>query len=264
MKFNVLVLATLLLAAHSLQAQGILIVQQETRDGKTTTNQVQIDKTHMRAETHALGDSQAFVFDGAAQVARMLNLDKKTYMELTKAQMDELGSQMSAVMKQMEEQMKNLPPAQRAQMEQMMRGGMPGMPQANAAPLQYRPAGSDKVGQWSCSKYEGFRGAEKQMEICTVDPKVLGVNAADFEVTKQFAEFMKALAPQVGDQITLFGTTESQGFSGVPVRRTTFSQGKPGVVSEIKEFRRDTFPASVFETPAGFSKQTMPAIGGRR
>src|SRR5690349_16531603 len=70
-------IAVLLLTAQILQAQGVLLVEQETRDGKSTTNQIQLDKNHMRAESHNTGDDMAVVFDGGAQVIRMINLDKK-------------------------------------------------------------------------------------------------------------------------------------------------------------------------------------------
>ena len=258
-----------LLAAQALQAQGILFVQQETRDGKSSTNQVQLDKTHMRAESHASGDNVAVVFNGATQTVWMINQDKKTYMEMNKAQMDQMkqqmggaSAQMSAAQKQMEEQLKNMPPAQRAMVEQAMRGrgGVPGaapQPAAALARLQYRPAGSDKVGQWSCTKYEGFRGQEKADEVCVVDPKEFGLTAADFDVAKQLAEFMKTLAPQSADQAVGIGTPEEQGYSGFPVRHILYTNGKVASTVELKEFRRETFPASSFELPSGFTKQNM-------
>ena len=77
----------------------------------------------MRAESAGPdGVTQVFVFDGTAQVMRMINYDKKTYTEMTKADVDRMGAQMAGAMAQMQEQMKNLPPAQRAQMEAMMKG----------------------------------------------------------------------------------------------------------------------------------------------
>ena len=259
--------------------------QQETRDGKTSTNQVQFDKAHMRAETHASGDDVAIVFDGPSQTVRMINLDKKTYMEMTKAQMDQMkqmmggassssaspsaaSDQMSAAQKQIEEQMKNMTPAQRAMVEQAMKGrGMPGMPgtpgatPAAAAPaaMQYREAGSDKVAQWTCTKYEGMRGQEKVAEICTVDPKEFGLTPSDFDIAKQLADFVKSIAPQVANQAVMFGTATEQGFSGIPVRHISYSGGKVTSTIELKEFRREAFPASNFDVPAGFTKQTMGA-----
>jgi len=152
----------LFFAANIAQAQGVLFVQQETRDGKTNINQIQMDKTHMRAESHASGEANAFVFDSTTQVARMINLDKKTYVEINKAQMEQMSGQMNSAMAQMQEQMKNMPPEQRAMVEQMMQGrGMPG-PAAAAPKVEYRQAGTDKVGQWTCTKYEGSVAGPKR------------------------------------------------------------------------------------------------------
>ncbi len=240
-----------IVTARPLQAQGVLFIQQETRDGKTSVSQVQLDKTHIRAESRATGENTAFTFDAASKTVRSINLDKKTYMEINGAQLQQLQQQMT----QMQEQLKNMPPQQRALMEQAMRGrGMPGMG-AVSAPLTYRQTGSDKVGQWACTKYEATRGQEKIMEVCTVDPKEFGLAPSDFDVAKQLADFLKSLVPQAGDQIVLYGSAADQGFSGIPVRRTVYLNGRVESVSELKEFRRETFPASVFDVPAGFRRE---------
>jgi hypothetical protein len=270
-RFKLRSIVILLFAAQAAHGQGIVFVQQETRDGKTTTNQIQLDKSHIRAESHASGEAAAVVFDAQAQVVRMINIDKKTYSEIDKAQLEQMKQrmdgamgQMSAAQKQMEEQLKNMPPEQRAMVEQMMRGrggmpgGMMGMPGAAAqARPEYRAAGSDKVGQWTCAKYEGFRGQEKVSEVCTVDPKVFGLTPADFEAARQLAEFMKTLAPQAADQGLAYGTPEEQGFPGMAVRRISYNGGKATSTSEIKEFRRETFSASTFAVPSGFTKQNL-------
>ena len=247
----------LMLVAQALHAQGITMVQQETRNGKSTTSQIQLDKTHMRAESQASGSNSVFLFDATSRTARIVDVDKKTYTQLDASQMQ----QMQQALAQMQEQMKNMPPQQRAMMEQMMRGrgGMPGMG-APVTPIQYKQTGSDKVGQWSCTKYDGFRGTDKVAEICTVDPKDLGVTPADFEVAKQFAEYLKGLIPQAAEQVTLYGSAE-QGFTGVPVRRTQFANGKVDSVSELKEVRREAIPSSAWEVPSGFTRQQF---GGQR
>ena len=76
-----------------------------------------MDKTHMRAESHASGESNAFLFDSTTQVARMINLDKKTYVEINKAQMEQMRGQMNSAMAQMQEQMKNMFAEQRAMVD---------------------------------------------------------------------------------------------------------------------------------------------------
>ena len=250
-----------LLTAPLYAADGILIVETTTRNGKVETNQIQIEKTRMRAESaDANGEKRVFMFDGTAQVMRMVDVDKKTYSEMTKAEVDQMGGQMSAMMAQMQEQMKNMPPERRAQMEAMMAGrGMPGM----AAPEKtvYRKTGTDRVGKWTCDKYEGYRGDKKVSDLCTVDPKALGFALTDFDVTKQLAAFFQQLMPQNAGQMFQIGNAEAQGFSGVPVRRS-YAMGSQQIVTEISEVSRQAFSDATFAIPAGFQKTESP-FGGR-
>jgi hypothetical protein len=252
---HIAALASVLAAAVvslSAQSQGITLVLSETRDGKATTTLTQMDKSHIRTET----GSGVFIFDGDAQVMRIVNMERKSYTEMTKADMQKMSQQMSAAM----EKLKDMPPAQRAMMEKMMAGrGMPGAGPA-AAPITYRATGSDKAGQWACAKYDGMRAAEKVVELCAVEPKALGLTPADFEVAKELAEFMKSIVPQMADQIALNGTPAEQGFSGYPIRRSHFSGGKVTSVSELKEIKRELIPASAWQAPAGFKRESF---GGR-
>ncbi len=242
-----------------LQAQGILMVEQEKSGGKTATNRIQIDKDHIRSEARVDGSQVAFIFDAPKQVARTVNIDKKTYTEMTKSEMSQMRQQMDGAMAQMQEQLKNMPPEQRQLVEQMMRA-RGGLAAAAPAKIEYRKTGADKVGQWSCTTYDGFRGQEKVMSVCAADPKDLGVTASDFEITRQLQEFMKSLAPQNADQAFVLGTAEDQGFSGIPVRRTRYRNGAIDTVSEITEFRREAFPPATFDVPADFRKE---ALGNR-
>jgi hypothetical protein len=256
--------AAMCLAVSPLHAaDGVLIVEKTTTGGNTKTNQIQIEKDRMRAETAGqAGESQTVVFDGAKQTLWLINDGRKTYSELTKADADRLGGQMSDAMAKMQEQLKGLPPEQRAQIEAMMKGrGMPGMTGGQAPKTEYRKTGTDKVGSWTCDKYEGSQNNQKVSELCTVEPRTLGFSLADFQVTKQMAEFFRKLVPQGADSMFTVGTPEEQGYNGVPVRRVTFRNGQQQSMSETTEARRQTFPASVFEVPPGFQKE---AFGGGR
>jgi uncharacterized protein DUF4412 len=254
--------AMVLNAAAAGAADGILIAQKMTSaTGAVTTSQIQIEKTRMRAETAgASGRRQAMVFDGTEQVMRTIDDQAKTYTEMTKADLDRMSAQMSGAMGQMQEQMKNLPPEARARMEEMMKGR--GISPAGSEPIVYKKIGTDKVGKWTCDKYEGTRGSEKVSEICTVSPATLGFTAADFEVTRQMAEFFAKLVPQGADQLFRIGTATANGFSGLPVRTVSFTNGAPGATTEITDAGRQNFPDSTFAVPAGYTKREM--MGGRR
>ena len=248
----------------SLQAANGLLIVQKTISGTSAPqiNQTQIESNRMRSEsTGPRGEKQVVIFDGARQVLMMIDPAKKTYTELTQAEIESFGSQMSEAMAQMQKELAKMPPEQRTQMEAIMKGRMGGAGRGAAAgKTQYRKTGTDKVGNWTCDKYEGYVGAEKTSEVCTVDPKALGFTAADFAVSKQFAAFFKKLIPQMAGQMFAIGSVEDQGFSGVPVRQT-FSVGGRQVTTEMSEVTRQTFPDANFAAPAGYQKV---AFGGGR
>jgi hypothetical protein len=255
--------ALLVTAGTAQAASGILIVQKTTSGGAVKTHQIQIEPTRMRAESVGPnGGTSALVFDGDKQVLYMIDVDKKTYSEMTKADVDKLATQLSGAMAMLQQQMANLSPEQRAQTEAMMKGR--GLASAAAAPKpHYRKAGTDVVGKWKCDKYERYEGEEKTSQICTVDPKTLGFSASDFAVTRQLADFFSKIMPQNARQIFSIGTGEDQGFSGVPIRSVVTIGGEQ-TTSELAEITRQNFAESTFAVPPGFQKREFLGGRGRR
>jgi hypothetical protein len=245
----------------SLQAaDGLLIIEKSTSGGTPATNQIQIEANRMRAETTGVrGEKQIVIFDGARDVLTMIDDQNKTYTELTKADAEQLGAQMADAMAQIQKQLAGLPPEQKAQIEAMMKGRMGGAG-GGLPKTTYKRAGTDTAGKWTCAKYEGYEGATKTSEVCTVEPKALGLTEADFAVTKQFVEFFKKVVPAMASQAFAIGTVEEQGFAGVPVKRSTTVLGRQ-VTSEITEVTRKTFPDASYAAPAGYQKR--PFAGGR-
>jgi hypothetical protein len=240
-------------------AEGFLMVEKTVMATGTRTSQVQIEHDRMRAEmTGSGGDTQIVIFDGPQQVLRVISVGRKTYTEMTKADIDRMGSQLSSAMAGMKEKIAQMPPEQRAQAEAAMaRLGGPGAGAAVPSKPEYRRVGTDKVANWTCDKYEGFRNGEKIAEVCTVEPKALGFTAADFEIGKQVAAFFKQMLPMSDEQLIGIGTIEAQGFSGIPVRRVRYNAGKVLATSEVTSVTRETFAASTYEVPEGFQKQTI-------
>jgi hypothetical protein len=161
------------------------------------------------------------------------------------------------MMAQMQKALEGLPPAQRAQMEAMMKGRMGSIPGAAATKTEYRRGGTSKVAKWTCDVYEAFQNNQKTGEVCTVSPTALGFNAADFEVSRQLAAFMRGLIPQGADQVFQSGRAQEQGYDGVPVRRVTTIAGRQ-MITELTSVARQTFPDSAFAVPSGFTKTASP------
>ena len=132
MKFSVQVtatcLATLLVGHAASAAQGVVIVEKTTVNGATETHQIQMTPQRMRADVAGPNGPTTVVFDATKQVLYLINTDRMTYSELTKAEAEQMGAQLSGAMTQMQEALKGMPPGQRAQVEAMMKGrGMPGL-----------------------------------------------------------------------------------------------------------------------------------------
>jgi hypothetical protein len=248
---------TILLLTFSAAASaenGVLIVLKTSTGSGQTTNQVQIAKSRMRAEMgDGSGSQRALIFDGARQVMLIVNPERKSYNEITRADVDRLAAQM-------QDMMAKVPPEMRTQVEAMMKGR--GMGAAPPARIEYRRAGTDKAVKWTCDKYDGYQDGQKTSEICTVDPSVLGLSAADFAVTQQFTEFFEKLMPQFAGQILGLGQMQTQGFSGLPVKRVSTSGGRT-TTNEVTDVSRQAFEDSLFAAPAGFQKESFPGMGGR-
>jgi len=270
------------LATRSEAADGVELVQKITSGtGGVQTSQFQIEKTRLRGEiTDATGATQVVVFDSTKQVVDIINMSQKTYMEMTREDVDRMGAQMQGAMAgmqgamagmqaQMAAQMAAMTPEQRAQMEAMMgRRGMAGMAgtaslgaMAAAAKPEYRRGGTSTVARWTCNVYEGFVNGQKTAEVCTVSAATLGFTPADFEVANQLSSFLQRLMPQAANQVAGFGTAANQGFDGLPVRSVTNIGGQQ-TTTEVTAVTRQTFADSLFTVPAGFQKQDMMGMTG--
>ena len=235
-------------------ADGILITQRVTSGGALFTVQMQIEATRMRTEMAGPnGATNVTIFDGGKQVLYSVDPARKTYMEMTKADVARLSAQLRGAMAQTQEQLEKLPPAQRAQMEAMMKG------------VQHTRTGSDTVGRWTCDKYDMTMNGQKIGEVCMVNPAALGFTATDFDVMGQMGAFYSAMATLMPNQLPGVGGIDQRGGSDFPVRTVIMmGQGQPVMTTEVIEAGRRTFPDSLFAVPAGFTKQDLPAeMGGR-
>ena len=249
---------TAILPAQVWAAQGVVIAQTVTTNGKATMSEVQVTQQQMRADIDSPNGRQTVIFNGPKQVLYMINTARKTYVEMTKADADQLSAQMSGMMAQAAKMLESMPPAQRAQMEAMLkgRGG------AAAAP-QYTRTGSDKVGRWTCDKYDVTMNGQKIGEVCSVNPTVLGFGARDFDVMLQMGAFYSAMAPPMAGGLTGPAGIDPRGGSDFPVKTVMIFPGGTAT-TELIEAGRRTFADALFTVPAGFTKQdSNGAMGGR-
>ena len=238
-------LSSLTTAIIGQPADGILITQRVTSGGAPLTIQLQIQAARMRTETAGPdGITNVTIFDGGKGMLYNIDPVRRTYTEMTKADVAQLGAQLKVGPAEIQSQIEKLPPAQRAQMEAMMKG------------VELTRTGVDTVGRWTCDTYELTLAGQKIGERCTVSLATLGFTAADFEVMAQMGAFYSVMAPQLAGQLAGPGGVDMKGSADFPVQTVLMTPGGT-VTTEVIAAGRRTFTDSLFAVPAGFTKQSI-------
>ena len=150
-----------------------------------------------------------------------------------------------------------LPPDQRKAMESMMAKLIPAG--ASGPKTVYRKLGSGgDVGNWATEEYEGQVNGEKHSEIWTTSPKNLAISEADFQAIRDMGKFFEKFAKNM-DWLAHANTAD--GFQGMPVKSISYKEGKPHFLTQIKEAKQESQPASLFEIPAGLTQKKIGKPG---
>ncbi len=258
-RFQAVLLAVILLAGFMAYAEaGVIITSINTsfdnpRDSGTST--AYIDDNGMRIESRAKDESITIIFRSDKEIFWMINTADKSYTEMTKKDIKKIKSQVDEAMRMMQEQMKNMPPEQRAMIEQIMKGkAMPAQPEKT---VFKKVASGVKIGKWKCDKYEGYNGGQLTEEVCTISWKNLGIEQKDLRVMKSMGEFMSELSPHAASHFNVWSDEweKEQGYPGVPVRTISYSMGKKAFQTEIQDIKKQQIDSSLFELPKGLTKQ---------
>ena len=183
----------------------------------------------------------------------------KSYIMFDKATMEQLAKKISTAMEQMKEQLAQLPPEQRAQMEQMM----PGMAGGDRKWIveAVDTGKSDKVEGRACRLWNIKRDGELDDQICVVPYSALpgkeNFQAMFANFAKVFEEMAKSV-PMLAGMMTNEFSAQAK-VNGFPVRTRGYENGTLGDSEQVmKVWREETIPASMFEIPAGYKQKQMP------
>jgi hypothetical protein len=213
-----------LFIAMPLYGQGLTITMKETGPIGETAPTIQTDRTHARLDAPSLASQ--VLYDSSTKTLRLIVPLLRSYREYTPATIA------------------SAPPI----------GGR-GQPASAPTPITYKRTGSSKVKDWTCTTYEGFRGSEKVVEVCSAEGASIGFTSTDFTLVQQAIDMVKTITPpELIERIPTYGSVASQGFAGFPVRRVSFRNGQPEFTTELVEIRRGAVPAENFAVPPGFTK----------
>jgi hypothetical protein len=182
--------------------------------------------------------------------------EQKKIQKIDKEGMAALSTQLEAIM----EQMAQLPPEQRAMMEKMMKGKMPGMSPPPEQRLE--KGGGEQVGPYACTLHTLYSDDQKVSDVCLADPTVaadMGEAMAAFQAMSVFAEDLMAVArdlPLAG--LVKTPLLELDEMDGFPVRSREYDDSGAIVrESTLKSITPREIDPSVFAIPEGYKIQDL-------
>lgn len=204
------------------------------------------------------------IFRGDKELFWAIDHEKKEYTEITREMMEQMGQSMGDAFKQMEEQMANMPPEQRAMMEQMMKGQMQMMSQAASEPTTLKKTGEKKkISGYSCTKYEVLRGTEKVREMWMMDWNNIKDGKEALEAFEAMSRFFKSLIETCKDtpfaQMLDNPYSKANKLNGFPVLTVEIDGGVATYETVFKSIQKKSIPKDKFSPPKGYklNKQDM-------
>ena len=194
----------------------------------------------------------------------MLDPKKKTYVAMTRAELDEMAGKMGDAMGEMQAQLASLPPDQRAMVEQMMKSkgaGTSGAGEAKPHVITATDSGkSESVNGKNCRTWNIKSDDTLVRQLCVVPYASLPGAAEMRDVIKHLAELTEKLTAAV-KQFDTGAADELNGIGrvdGVPILTRSFTDGQPdGTESIVKEWTTRANPANLFGVPVDYKLRKL-------
>ncbi len=209
------------------------------------------------------------LYDASRDVIIHVNSDRQEYTEIDRATLNEFAEtaaemqqQLAPQMAQMREQLKSLPPEQRAMIEQQL-GSLANMGATEskaAEPFELVKRGSRTVAGFRCQVYEVMQGKQRKSEVCVASAADAGVSKADYATLTAMTEFMREMASSAQRLSAGLGGSSTMalgGAKGVPVSVRDFESGREFAVASVSDKPLDDTRFSEYRT---YQRQEMPGL----
>lgn len=232
----------------------------ESATGKESLT-VRVKGPMVRWDARELEKGQRYVlFDSARNVMIVVDNGHKEITELNpetlRRQREQMQAQIAPMMKQLQAQLKNMPPEQRRMIEKQMGAMM--KPPGDTPETAYttKPIGSGSVMGIPCRRHAILRDGKPEHEVCVATRADAGVPADDYKTMRKTFEAARAMASAVAAaSVPMSGDLE-----GVPLEMKSETQG---TVRTLKSLSTDPLPADPFALPP-YKKVTFDGIPGMR
>ncbi len=260
-KFSAAVLSAVLTMASAWAGQVTTVRFEEREPGsdESRTGTIQFRGDRMRIES-ASGEDDGpglIIFRGDRQLLWIIDVEDESYFQMDRESVENMSDRVSAAMKRYQEQLDQLPPAQRELAEKMMKGRLP--EPAPKAAVEIRDAGREEtIDGYPCRLYEIYRGDEKDSEVWATDLSSVP-GAEDFaRLLKAVGEFWQPLVQSFpgGEEPGEIDFAALGGLHGFPILVKNFdSAGRVSNEVHMTEIASVEAPDSAFELDPSYRRR---------
>jgi hypothetical protein len=233
-------------------------VNRDLSGGRTTTINTWAQGGMMRVETQPTESMMIFKDDTIYAISHK----DKTYVAMDRATMKRMAEQINPHLKMLQEQMKNMSPEQRAQMEKMLGRSLPGTEESKQEIK--RTSRNDKISGYSCTFVEVRENGVLTDEMCIAAGSALKGSADLLAAAKKMTAVMEdMMASMDAPWLKQMAQKQMQNFEalgGIPVLSRHFVDGKPQSETTVNNISNETLAAALFEIPAGYTKKDMMSL----
>lgn len=241
-------------------------VDMKASGGQADTMHALVGGTSLKINvTGPHGADADMVYRGDRREMMAIDHTDKTYVVIDEATIEEIGARLSGFEAQMREAMKDVPPEQRAMVEEMMKQRMPQMQAQPVMPVDEirRTGESGEKSGYPCVKYQLYRDGKLSKDFWVTDwDNVEGGRDAmrAFEDMAGFMEDLRAALPSFAQDPNSgsHAYEHLDELGGFPI--VTIEYGSDGSVdreSRLKSSRIEDVDASAFAAPAGYTQQQI-------
>jgi|GEM_PF-740865 len=193
----------------------------------------------------------ALIFNNQQNSFTVVNHQDQSYMVFGEKEIAALGDVSAMVDRMLEEQLAQMPAAQREQMRGMMKSMIQKQMPKQAALTTYEKTGqSASYNGFSCDEVIQSVDGKKQGDFCVADHQDLGVKTADYTAIQEFMKIAEKMASQ-------FGQSQGANFAAVgDVLPVYYEIGQEKAY--LTSISTDRLNMSIFMVPEGYKKQALP------
>jgi len=217
-------------------------------------------KMEYNEDGKVLGTTMIFIGDKNKMI--FVDHAEKKYFIMDKEDIKKISDQLKQAMTQLDEALKDMPPAQREQMKKLMKGKMPNMSDSDYIQPVMKKAGSDKINGYTCVNYDIYKGDKLYRKSCVSKwGSIEGgeqiaaamINMADF-----MEDMTKALSnnSQVKFEKNVFNQLRE--LNGFPVKTIDYGDSNEIISESIFESSKIVnAEKSAFEPPNGYKREVI-------